>query len=1081
MEKIIKDSRFQAALKEIAEAEGRSFTEIQKEGAACIGELYAQQHPMATMLGAQTIQYILSRAYEDKIDVDPKGIQALMKLVRKHPVAFIMTHKTYLDTMILALTLVRYGMPVPYAFGGDNMAFLGLKQLGKAAGLIFIRRDFKSDKVYKAALRHFIASLIEQGEHFTWNIEGTRSRTGKIVWPKMGILKYIMEGEAHSKREIKYVPVSIVYDLIPDVKEMTEQGKGKAKKSENLMWFANYIRKLGDQFGRAAIRFGEPVDVGGLHQAIIPDMEEDSYADKNTLPRFAFEVIHKANRITPVTTVSLICHLLLNHFSLTKKEMEIRVSQLMRFIEKRREDVLLDRGKPIGKSIQKALNLLIKGGIVEKTQSGLHAQYCLASTEYLPANYYANMSSGHLYHRAFIELALVKVADDTSDDRIINFWAEIMRLRDLFKFEFFYTNKQNFSNEIEAELARFDPKWRDIISNPKGNIKALLRRQTLFVSESVLLIYLEAYQVVCQTLMGWNVENEFSEKGFIDACLFKGKDLHWQGKIRRLDSVSKPFLINGYRLAKNRNFIPTEEGNINKEGIQDCIDTLKATNNRLAQLHGFEEKIIIEENPAVPLEMAVVPGSVLADVATDVLQQEEGGHIAAFFDLDRTLIDDFSVKQFMRSRIMSGKSSPKEFLTQFAAILVYASGNRDFERLTSISSKGIKGLKEQEFIDLGEEVYLEHLAGTIYPESRALVDSHLAKGHKVAIISAATPYQVDPIARDLGINDVFCTRMEVKNGKFTGEVEEMCWGEGKANAAREFAEKHNIDLSKSYFYTDSIDDYPLLEIVGHPQAVNPDKELSQRAFENNWQIRRFSQTTDTPLVNSMRTALAIGSFYPAAMKGLAVGAMNMSQRKGINTTIESIGDLGCRMAGLDVSVRGIEHLEVARPAVICFNHQSNVDMFIISKLVKRDVTAIAKKELASTPLGPLFKAMGAIFIDRSDKSKALKAFEPAIEALKSGVSVAIAPEGTRSRTRKLGKFKKGAFHLAMQAGVPIVPIVIKNAHDAMPKGSGLMQATHIEVVVLEAVDTSKWKAETIDDHVAEVRGLYLGVLEQLES
>ncbi len=1080
MEKIINDSKFQLALKEIAEQEGRSFSEVQKDGAACMEELYTQQHPVANMLSGQAIQYILSRAYENKIDIDPKGIKTLMKLIRKHPVAFIMTHKTYLDTMVLMITLARYGMPTPYIFGGDNMAFLGMKQIGKQVGLIFIRRDFKADKVYKAALRHFISSRIDEGQHFTWNIEGTRSRTGKIVWPKMGILKYIMEGEQQSRREIKYIPVSIVYDMIPDVKEMTEQSKGQAKKAESLAWFANYVKKLGDQFGRAAIRFGEPVDAKGLHQAIIPDMEEDSYADKNTLPRFAFEVIHKANRITPVTTVSLVCHVLLNNFSLTKKEMEVRVSKLMRFIEKRREDVLLDRGKPIGKSIQKALNLLIKGGVIEKTQSGLNAQYCLAPTEYLPANYYANMSSGHLYHRAFIELALVKVADDTSPDRILHFWAEIMRLRDLFKFEFFYTNKENFSDEIEAELSRFDPKWRDIISNPKGDIKALLRKQTLFVSESVVLIYLEAYQVVCHTLLGWNLEHDFTEKAFIQACLFKGKDLHWQGQIRRLDSVSKPFLTNGYRLAKNQALIPIDK-KVDAKKLNKWLTELKATNNRLTQLHSFEEVIIKEEPAVVPLKMQVVPGSGLEGISNEILKEESGSHIAAFFDLDRTLINDFSVKKFMQSRLLSGQSSAREILSQFAAVLVYASGNRDFEMLTSISAQGIKGIEEKEFVDLGEEVYMKYLAAAIYPESRALVASHIAKGHKVVIISAATPYQVNPIARDLGVEDVYCTQMEVEKGKFTGKVKEMCWGEGKANAGREFAEKHKIDLSKSYFYTDSMEDYPLLEIVGKPQAVNPDKELSQMAFENNWAIHRFAELSGTPLVNSLRTGLAIGSIYPSALKGLVVGTLNGSQRKGINATIESIGDLGCRMAGLEVAVRGRENLEIARPAVFCFNHQSNADFFIVSKLVKRDLTALAKQELASTPLGPLFKAMGAIFIDRSNKDKALKAFKPAIAALKSGISVAIAPEGTRSRTRQLGAFKKGAFHLAMQAGVPIVPIVIKNAHDAMPKGSGLMQSTNIEVVVLDPVDTSGWKVKTINQHVEEVRNLYLHALEQSDD
>ncbi len=1078
MKKILENPKFQATLKKIAEEEERGFSEVQKEAAQCIEELYTEQHPLSNALSIKGFQYMISRAYESKIDIDPEGVKKLMKLVRKNSVAFIMTHKTYLDTIVLMTTLARYGMPIPYMFGGINMAFTGLKQIGKKSGFIFIRREFKEDKVYKASLRHFISSLIDDGQHLTWNIEGTRSRTGKIVWPKMGILKYIMDGVEESNREIKYVPVSIVYDLIPDVKEMTEQGKGKDKKAESLLEMVNYLKKLGNQFGRAAIRFGDPVDAEGLHQAIIPGQEEESYADKNTLPRFAFEVIHKANRITPVTTVSLVCHVLLNNFSLTKQDIEIRVAQLMHFIEKRREDVLLDRGKPIGRSIQKALILLMKGGIIQKTQSGLKAQYCLASDEYLPANYYANMSSGHLYHRAFIELALVKIADDNSPDRILHFWNEIMRLRDLFKFEFFYTNKANFSAEIEAELKRFAPNWRTVLNAPYGDVKALLEKQTIFVSESVLLIYLEAYIVVCHTLLGWDLSVEFTEKAFIKACSFKGKDLHWQGRIRRLDSVSTPFLINGFRLAQNYKLTPVNQ-EIDENRLNEWLEILEATNSRLSQLHAFETKLAKKQANKIPLEKEVVPGSVLEGISKKVLKEEEGGHIAAFFDLDRTLINDFSVKKFMRSRLMSGKTSAKEILSQFAAVLVYASGNRDFEMLTKVSAKGIKGIPEKDFIELGEDVYLQYLAETIYPESRALVASHLAKGHKVVIISAATPYQVNPIARDLGVEEVFCTRMEVQNGKFTGEVEEMCWGEGKARAGRYYAKKHKVDLSKSYFYTDSIEDFPLLEIVGNPQAVNPDKKLSQVAFENNWPIHRFKEPLGTPLVNSLRTGLAIGSVYPALAKGAAVGALTLSKRKGINTVIQSMGDLGCSMAGLDIVIKGKENLENHRPAVFCFNHQSNADFFIVLKIVKHDLAGMAKNELNIPPFGALLKELGVIFIDRANKEKALKAFEPAVAALKSGVSVAIAPEGTRSRTTKLGKFKKGPFHLAMQAGVPIVPIVIKNAHDAMPKGSSLFQPTNIEVVVLDAVNTSSWRVETIDKHVEQVRNLYLKELEQV--
>ena len=204
--------------------------------------------------------------------------------------------------------------------------------------------------------------------------------------------------------------------------------------------------------------------------------------------------------------------------------------------------------------------------------------------------------------------------------------------------------------------------------------------------------------------------------------------------------------------------------------------------------------------------------------------------------------------------------------------------------------------------------------------------------------------------------------------------------------------------------------------------------------------------------------------------------MTLSRQEAANTTFSTIGDLGTRFAGLQISVKGKRNLRDHRPAVFCFNHQSAADFFIIMKLLRNDFTGIAKKELQKTPIGPIFSALGAIFIDRSNKANAIAAMEPAVEALKNGISVAIAPEGTRSGTPELGPFKKGAFHLAMQAGVPIVPIVIKNAYKAISKGSFMLHPTHIEVVVLDPVETAVWKVKHIDRYVEEVRELFVAEL-----
>src|SRR5690606_2461512 len=133
-----------------------------------------------------------------------------------------------------------------------------------------------------------------------------------------------------------------------------------------------------------------------------------------------------------------------------------------------------------------------------------------------------------------------------------------------------------------------------------------------------------------------------------------------------------------------------------------------------------------------------------------------------------------------------------------------------------------------------------------------------------AVVSSATRYQIDPLARDLGIEHVLCTQLEVENGKLTGRViEPPCYGEGKAIAARAFGEPRGIDFSQSYFYTDSEEDLPLLEMVGRPRPTNPSSRLAEIAAKRGWPTTRFtSRGTPGPL-EVVRTSLAVGALFPS--------------------------------------------------------------------------------------------------------------------------------------------------------------------------------------------------------------------------
>jgi putative phosphoserine phosphatase/1-acylglycerol-3-phosphate O-acyltransferase len=473
--------------------------------------------------------------------------------------------------------------------------------------------------------------------------------------------------------------------------------------------------------------------------------------------------------------------------------------------------------------------------------------------------------------------------------------------------------------------------------------------------------------------------------------------------------------------------------------------------------------------------------SVHKDVIQNIEQAPAGPQIGAFFDFDGTLIAGFSATVFLKEQIRRGDISPQEFLEVLSAVAQFSLGGLGFSGLMTTAARFMRGVREADYIAFGEELYEQQIARRVYPESRALVQAHMDKGHTVAIISSATPYQVEPVARDLGFEHVICSRYEVEDGVFTGGiVRPLCFGDGKVQAAEELADTYGIDLDQSFFYSDSHDDLQLLERVGHPQPLNPNSRLTEIAERQGWPIRRFRSRGQPGLFDYVRSLAATASLVPSAMAALPIWALTGSQREGRNFATSVFADVSSALIGLNLVVRGEQHLWSHRPAVFVFNHQSKADVIIMARLLRRDFAGVAKKEIKNNPLiGKTLEFAGTVFIDRENSESAISAIQPLVDAMRNeGRSVLIAPEGTRTVSPRLGPFKKGAFHLAVQAGVPMVPVVIHNAGDVAPKGEFVLRPATVEVDVLPPVDTSGWRSETIEEHVAEVRRMFQETLGQ---
>ncbi|MDH6246871.1 HAD-IB family hydrolase [Mycobacterium sp. OTB74] len=471
---------------------------------------------------------------------------------------------------------------------------------------------------------------------------------------------------------------------------------------------------------------------------------------------------------------------------------------------------------------------------------------------------------------------------------------------------------------------------------------------------------------------------------------------------------------------------------------------------------------------------ARLPGSV-----AEILACPKGPQIGAFFDMDGTLVAGFTGVIMTSDRLRRGQMSVGEFIGMVQAGLNHQLGRSEFEDLIGSGARMLRGNSLSDLDELGERLFNQHIQKRIYPEMRELVRAHMSRGHTVVLSSSALTVQVEPVARFLGIENVLCNKFETdEDGLITGEVAKpILWGPGKANAAQAFAAQNSVGLSKSYFYADGDEDVALMYLVGNPRPTNPAGKLESVAAKRGWPVLKFSSRSGSSPIAQLRTIAGIATFAPVAATSLGVGLLTRNRRTGVNFFTSMYGKVLMATLGIKLNVIGAENLRAQRPAVFIFNHRNQADPMIAAALVGDNFTSVGKKELESNLiLGTIGKVMDAAFIDRDDPEAAIEGLHKMEELARKGLSIVIAPEGTRLDTTEVGPFKKGAFRMAMATGVPIVPIVIRNAEVIAARESSTFHPGTVDVAVFPPISVEDWTLEDLPDHIEQVRQLFLDTL-----
>ncbi len=556
-EDLLSRSSFRMGLLRLTEKNGQSPDEAVRLASRYLKEIAATHSTFVIDLTAALIRVLYTQGYQRRIHYDRAELRRLYELSQQHPLVFLPGHKSNLDHLVLMYVLYENGLPPNHTAGGVNMDFLPVGPLLRRAGVFFIRRSFKDNEPYKFVLKQYLDYLLSKRFPLQWFIEGGRSRSGKMRPPRFGMLAYVADSYRRgSCDDAVLIPVSIAYDQIHDVGAYTAEASGGAKERESFSWMVKAIGTLRRRHGRIFLRFGEPVSLAAELQPYAPGVEGKPEKEGLEIQKLAFEVAVRINRATPVTPISLVTLALLGarDRALTVAEIMKAIQHFLDHVERRDLPVTESLSLDTPEMVVAALEALRDHGVVSRFGGGPEIVYSIEPEQHLAAAYYRNTIIHFFVNGAIAELALMAAAE-TEGDRAEAFWDEVMALRDLLKFEFFFSDKDEYRDEIRAEIADHRPDWEQALAGGREEVLDLVRAFDPFSAHWVLRPFLDGYQVIADALVAHDYREDIDEKPFLNECMALGKQYRLQHRIRSAESVSTVLFGTAMRLARNRGLL----------------------------------------------------------------------------------------------------------------------------------------------------------------------------------------------------------------------------------------------------------------------------------------------------------------------------------------------------------------------------------------------------------------------------------------------------------------------------------------------------------------------------------------------
>jgi len=578
---VFANADFQNLIANVAQQRDRSEHEVLEQAARYLREMAATQTPFTLDVMTSLYRAAVRSHHDAKINIDESQLKRVTETLGTRPVVFLISHKSMLDTMALSLVLFDANLPLPLTFGGINLNKPGLGAFARRSGIIFLRRSFQDNEIYKATFRRYIDYLIEKRFSLLWALEGTRSRTGKLLPPRFGLFNYVVESILRTRQyDVTFIPVSVAYDQITEVEDYSIEQRGQKKKPEGITWPLRFLKR-GRSRGHIHLRFGEGLTIRDLTEPDELEAGIDDQRKRILVPTLAFEVAVRMNAATPITATAIVTLILLASGNRAQSLAEIQA--LARggaaLIRRRRLEIVGRSNFRDDDAVLATLAELHETGIVSYLDEGTERLYAISADQHLNAAYYRNTAVHYFILDAFVEIALLEAASAPGDPREA-FFSRTSELRELFKFEFYLPRRADYRSALEQRVNDRFEDWEEAIRQGEAGVRDALNDVQPLVAHGVLRSFVDAYRIVANVLAAAGADAIDDKSSFLSKCLKTGKQQLLQGRVFSAESISKSLYGTGLKLANYKGLLAANQA----EARHDFHDKFRRITGRLDEI-----------------------------------------------------------------------------------------------------------------------------------------------------------------------------------------------------------------------------------------------------------------------------------------------------------------------------------------------------------------------------------------------------------------------------------------------------------------------------------------------------------------